>query len=197
VVKSEALRDGATRLTFRIVQDDATRALWPHATEALNIVTIGRTLDIELVTRNTGNNPITIGDAFHTYFEVSDIRRCTIHGLGNCPYFDKVDGGKKKQQAGPVIIQGEVDRIYFDSTADVLINDPGLNRRIRVSKRGSRSTVVWNPGVEKADKMGDFGPAGYLNMVCVESTNAADDVVQIPAGGEHRLWVRYSVEPLG
>jgi hypothetical protein len=22
-------------------------------------------------------------------------------------------------------------------------------------------------------------------------------VVQIPAGGEHRLWVRYSVEPLG
>lgn len=34
-------------------------------------------------------------------------------------------------------------------------------------------------------------------MVCVESTNAADDVVQIPAGGEHHLWVRYSVEPLG
>jgi glucose-6-phosphate 1-epimerase len=57
--------------------------------------------------------------------------------------------------------------------------------------------VVWNPWTEKANKMGDFGPDGYLQMVCVESTNAADDVVQVPAGGEHRLWVRYSVEPLG
>ena len=197
VVKTDTLRDGATRLTFRIVQDDATRAQWPHATEALNIITIGRSLDIELVTRNTGNAAVTIGDAFHTYFEVGDIRRCTIHGLGNCPYLDKVDGGKKKQQTGPVIIDGEVDRIYLDSTADVLIDDPTLNRRIRVSKRGSRSTVVWNPGIEKAMKMGDFGDNGHLNMVCVESTNAADDVVQIPAGGEHRLWVRYSVEPLG
>jgi len=45
-------------------------------------------------------------------------------------------------------------------------------------------------------KMGDFGNNGHLNMVCVESTNAADDVVSIPAGSEHRLWVRYSVEPL-
>ena len=197
VTKTEALRDGGTRLTFRIVQDDATRAQWPHATEALNMVTVGRSLDIELVTRNTGNGPVTIGDAFHTYFEVSDIRRCTIHGLGNCPYLDKVDGGKKKQQVGPVMIDGEVDRIYLDSTADVLIDDPGLHRRIRVAKRGSRSTVVWNPGVEKAVKMGDFGSNGHLNMVCVESTNAADDVVQVAAGGEHRLWARYSVEPLG
>jgi len=34
-------------------------------------------------------------------------------------------------------------------------------------------------------------------MVCVESANAADDVVTIAAGGEHRLWVRYGVEPIG
>jgi glucose-6-phosphate 1-epimerase len=178
------------------VQDDATRAQWPHASEALSIVTVGRTLDIELVTRNTGSSAITVGDAFHTYFEVSDIRHCAIHGLGNCPYLDKVDGGKSKQQVGAVTIGEEVDRIYLDSTADVLIDDPGFRRRIRVSKRGSRSSVVWNPWTGKAAKMGDFGPNGYLNMVCVESTNAADDVVSIPAGGEHRLWVRYGVEPL-
>ena len=196
VVSTEALRDGATRLTFRIVQDEATRAQWPQASEALNVVTVGKALEIALVTRNTGSAPFTLGDAFHTYFEVSDIRDCRIHGLGSCPYLDKVDGGKKNQQVGPVAIGEEVDRIYLDSVADVLIDDPGYQRRIRVSKRGSRSSVVWNPWIEKAAKMGDFGPDGYLNMVCVESTNAADDVVQIPAGGEHRLWVRYSIEPL-
>jgi glucose-6-phosphate 1-epimerase len=34
-------------------------------------------------------------------------------------------------------------------------------------------------------------------MVCVESANAADDLVRVAAGGEHRLWVRYTAEPLG
>jgi glucose-6-phosphate 1-epimerase len=197
VLATEALRDGSTRLTFRIVQNDATRAQWPHACEALNTVTVGKALEIRLATRNTGTSPITVGDALHTYFEVSDIRQVRIHGLGNCPYLDKVDGGKKKQQAGAVTIDGEVDRIYLDSTADCLIDDPGMKRRIRIAKRGSRATVVWNPWTEKAAKMGDFGTDGYLNMVCVESANAADDAVTIPPGGMHRLWVRYSVEPFG
>jgi D-hexose-6-phosphate mutarotase len=196
VAGTERLRDDRTRITFKIVQDDATKAQWPHASEALNIFTVGAALEIELITRNTGSSAFTVGDAFHTYFEVSDIRDCRIHGLGGLPYLDKVDGGKKKQQAGAVTIGAEVDRIYLDSVADVLIDDPGYNRRIRVAKRGSKSSVVWNPWVEKANKMGDFGPNGFLNMVCVESTNADADVVQIPAGGEHRLWVRYSVEAL-
>jgi len=196
VVSSEKCRDGSTRLCFQIRQDDATRAQWPHNCEALNVITIGRSLDIELVTRNTGSATFTLGDAFHTYFEVSDIRNCRIHGFGGCPYVDKVDGGRKKQQVGAIVIGDEVDRIYLDSTADVMIDDPGMARRIRVAKRGSRSSVVWNPWTEKAAKMGDFGPDGFLQMVCVESTNAADDVVEIPAGGEHHLSVRYSVEKL-
>lgn len=197
VIEAKVLNEGSTQLTFRIRQDDATRVQWPHASEALNIITVGKTLGLELVTRNTGASAITVGDAFHTYFEVSDIRHCRIEGMDGCPYLDKVDGGKRKQQTGPVTIGAEVDRIYLGSTSDVLIDDPGLKRRIRIAKRGSRSSVVWNPWADKAAKMGDFGADGYLHMVCVESSNAADDVVTIPAGGEHRLWVRYSVEPRG
>jgi glucose-6-phosphate 1-epimerase len=33
-------------------------------------------------------------------------------------------------------------------------------------------------------------------MVCVESANAADNVVSIAPGEEHRLWVRYGIERL-
>jgi glucose-6-phosphate 1-epimerase len=33
-------------------------------------------------------------------------------------------------------------------------------------------------------------------MVCVESANADADVVQLPAGESHELWVRYSVEKI-
>jgi glucose-6-phosphate 1-epimerase len=125
------------------------------------------------------------------------VRQVRIHGLGNCPYLDKVDAGARKQQSGPVRIGAEVDRIYLDSVADCLIDDPGLRRRIRVAKSGSRSTVVWNPWTEKAAKMGDFGgPSGYLHMLCVESANAAEDVVSLAPGASHTLAVAYSIEPL-
>ena len=160
------------------------------------MVTVGRTLALDLVTRNTGKEPIVIGDALHTYFEVSDIRNVTIRGLEDCPYIDKMDNGSRKRQEGPVTIGAETDRIYLDSTADCLIEDPGLKRRIRIAKRGSRSTVVWNPWIEKAAKMGDFGENGYLNMVCVESANAAEDVVTVAPGGAHSLQVVYGVERL-
>jgi len=50
--------------------------------------------------------------------------------------------------------------------------------------------------VAKAEKMGDFGPEGHLGMVCVESGNAADDVVAVAPGAQHVLAVAYSVEPL-
>ncbi len=197
VVHSEALAGGATRVVFRLIENDATRAQWPHPTPVECHITVGASLEIELVTRNAGAAPVTIGQALHTYFEVSDIRHVTIDGLDGCPYLDKVDGGQRKRQAGPVSFSGEVDRIYLDSVVACRIDDPGLRRRIVISKRGSRSTVVWNPWIEKAAKMGDLGDDGYLRMVCVESANAADDVVTIAPGAEHRLWVRYDIEAAG
>lgn len=192
----QMLQSGAIQLLFRIEQSDATRAQWPHASEAEMLMSIGSTLEMTLITRNNDSKPFTIGDALHTYFEVGDVRETKVQGLDGCPYFDKVDGGQRKQQSGAVTIDQEVDRIYINSTADCVIEDPVLKRRIRIAKTGSASTVVWNPWIEKANKMGDLGDNGYLKMLCVESTNAASDVVSIPAGGEHRLWVRYSVEAL-
>lgn len=187
---------GTTRLEFQLMETEATRAQWPHRTPVSLAVQVGSSLEFELVTRNEGDAPVVIGDALHTYFQVGDVRRIEILGLESCPYLDKVGGGRQVQH-GPVRIEAETDRIYLESSADCLIVDPVLQRRIRIEKRGSRSSVVWNPWIEKSAKMGDFGPDGYLRMVCVESTNAADDVVRIAPGGEHRLWVRYSLESLG
>ena len=196
VIGAKALKDSGTWLAFRLAPTDATRAQWPHPCELVLQVVVGNTLDMDLGTLNTGTAPITIGDALHTYFEVSDLREVAIHGLDGIPYIDKVNGSAQKQQAGPISIYQEVDRIYFNTGHDCVIEDPAWKRRIRIAKLGSRSTVVWNPWIEKANKMGDLGENGYLNMVCVESTNAADDVVTIAPQQEHHLWVRYSVEAL-
>jgi D-hexose-6-phosphate mutarotase len=45
--------------------------------------------------------------------------------------------------------------------------------------------------------MGDFGSdTGYRSMVCVESANAASNVVKIAPGDTHTLRVIYSVEKI-
>lgn len=196
VLEARAMPNGSTAIVLQLIPSDATRKQWPHATDLELHINVGKTLAMELLTRNRDSAPVTIGQALHTYFGVSHVRDITIHGLGGCAYLDKVDGFARKQQTGPITLSGETDRIYLDSTADCMIDDPRWKRRIRVAKSGSRSTVVWNPWIEKAKQMGDLGPDGYINMVCVESANAADDVVTIPPGGTHSLRVRYSVEPL-
>jgi D-hexose-6-phosphate mutarotase len=193
----EALADGSTRLTLTLAPGEATRVQWPYPSRATNVITVGRDLTIALVTRNLGGEPFVLGEALHTYFAVSDVRKTPIRGLEGCRYVDKVAGGEVRTQEGAVVIGGEVDRVYLGTAADCTIDDPGLGRRIRIAKEGSRSTVVWNPWEAKAAQMGDFGPEGYLGMVCVESGNALEDVVTVPAGGEHALTVRYGVERLG
>ena len=179
----------ATQVVLRLVPNEAS---WPYPSELECRIKVGQTLEMELITRNTGLEPFTLGCALHTYFEVGDVRKIEILGLEEAAYIDKVNGGKNRQ-SGPVTVNSEVDRIYLDTASDCLIRDPIYNRVIRVEKEGSRSTVVWNPWVDKADKMGDLGDDGYLNMLCVESCNAADDVAIVPPGKSHRLSVRYSV----
>ncbi len=196
VVSTAALSDGRTRLVFELPSSEATRTWWPHDTALQLQITVGATLEMDLVTRNNSPASVEIGQALHTYFQVSDVRKVEVHGLEGCAYLDKVDGGLRKHQHASVTIAAEVDRIYLDTAADCLIEDPGLQRRIRIAKRGSRATVVWNPWLEKANKMGDLGDDGYLNMLCVESANAADDVVTLAPNEEHHLWVRYSVETM-
>lgn len=196
VVASAALPDGATRITFELAQNDATRAQWPHSSRVRNIVTVGRVLTVELVTENLGGKAFELGEALHTYIAVSDLDNMSITGLEGCTYIDKVDDGQRGVQNGAVTVTSEVDRVYLDTVADCVVEDRGLQRRVRIAKSNSRSTVLWNPWIEKADKMGDFGGNDHRGMVCVESANAASNVVTVVPGETHTLRAVYSVEKL-
>lgn len=194
VVASEALPDGATRIVFELQANDATRSQWPHPCKLRNTITVGKTLTLELQTENTGNQPFVIGEALHTYFVVGDINAVQVIGLENCDYLDKVQDFDRFTQAGAVTVAAEVDRVYLNTAADCVIHDAKLNRRIRIAKTGSHTTVVWNPWAEKSAQMGDMGDHGYVGMICVESANSAENVVTVGAGEVHGLKVVYSVE---
>lgn len=171
------------------------RRLWDGEAELSLVVALSDQLRVDLVTRNLGPAPVAITDALHTYFAIDDVAAIAVHGLESRPYLDKLQGFARLTQQGAITFAGEVDRIYQDTTDDIVIDDPGNARKIRIAKLGSTSTVVWNPWVEKSARLSHMPPDAYLGMVCVETTNAGGDVVTLNPRDSHRLSAILSVEP--
>jgi glucose-6-phosphate 1-epimerase len=187
VIGTSTLPDGRTQLLLGLVDTAETQAIWPQSFSLTIAITVGTTLQIELITRNTGNEAFNITQALHTYFTVGDISKVSVVGLEGTEYLDKVDGGQTKTQAGAVTVAGEVDRVYLNVPASLTIDDAALNRKINITSTGSKTAIVWNPWSEIAAKMVDLGDTDYQRLICVETANAANEIVAVPAGGEYRL----------
>ena len=192
----DTTQDASGQVVLRIglVDDASTRALWGHAFDLELIVTVGQTLSMALVTRNTGTAPFTITDALHSYFSVGNIAHTTVQGLDGCAYLDKVQSFAQARQTGAIAFTGETDRIYTDTTAECQIHDQAGGRHIRVAKQGSTSTVVWNPWSEREKAFADMAAGEYREMVCVETCNAGPDQVTLAAGQQHTLLAVISVD---
>ena len=64
----------------------------------------------------------------------------------------------------------EVDRVYTVPAEQPITVSEGSEPRFEVTRDMLSDVVVWNPWVEKAKGMADFGPDdGYKNMICVEA----------------------------
>jgi glucose-6-phosphate 1-epimerase len=189
------LPGGEIEIRLRLRDDENTRKLWPYAFQLQLRVVAGTSLELELLTANTGTEPVEVGGALHTYFLVGDAGEISIDGLDGRRYMDQLDGHRIKETRGTVKVEGEVDRIYLDAADQCLIDDPVLNRWIRMEKSGSNTTVVWNPWEDKSRRMADFPDEGYRSMVCIEATNAADDVRVLRPGQEHTLSQTITEEP--
>jgi len=187
VLSTATTPEGETHIQLGLTDTAETRELWPHAWELVLDIIVGDTLTMGLITRNRGNEPFTITQALHTYFRVGSIDGVRILGLDRTEYIDKVDSGAQKYQSGVVEITSEVDRIYMNVPPQLSIDDSTWKRQIQLTSEGSNSAVVWNPWSEKSAKFSDLSDDDYLRFVCVETTNAGADQIQILPGNEHRL----------
>jgi glucose-6-phosphate 1-epimerase len=191
-------RSGDTAVvSLSTVSDEETRAWWPYDFRLLHRVTIGAELTEELVVSNTGIKPLRFEEALHTYYRVSAADAIRIRGLDGVAYLDNTDDNREKQQEGDILFTAPTDRAYMNTTHAVEIVDPGLRRRIRLTKQNSRTTVVWNPWSSGAHSLGDLGDEEWRTMACAEASNIRDLAVELAPGQEHSMKTVIQVTALG
>lgn len=177
---------------FRLTDSDATRnSAWPHRFEAVYSVTVGARLGLALSVTNNDTRDFSYEEALHTYLAIGDIRSIMLTGLEGAPFVDRLAGhDPQPAESQPVRFEAETDRIYLDTTAAITVGG-AESRGITVTKAGSDSTVVWNPWIDKAAGMSDFGDSEWTQMVCVETCNIRSNAINLEPGETHTMSVWY------
>ncbi len=174
----------------------ASAANWPAALQLALHIRLDQRLHIRLISHNRGDLPLTISQALHSYFAVSDIRQVEVAELADCRYIETLEDWQVRQQTGPLRFNGETDRIYQGLPNRLTIRDPGWQRRVCLETHGSRSAVLWNPWSDKALRLSGFAADAWQRMLCIETANVWDDCVQLAGGASHSLGVSLWSEPL-
>jgi glucose-6-phosphate 1-epimerase len=152
----------------------------------LQVKVQSHTLTTTLTIHNTGETSFDYQTLLHTYFKIDnsgalDSSACYVNGLDRYTVEDKITGETYVQSDEKIIVDREFDRIYTPpvglnkvdvivSTGKEVTSKVNLVATAKMSdgKNVPVSVVVWNPYIEKAKAMGDFGDEQYQDMICVE-----------------------------
>jgi len=176
--------------------DESTRKWWPADFRLVYRVTFGIELKLELTVTNSGTTSLRFEEALHTYHRVGHIKNIHIRGLDGVTYLDNTDSNREKVQHGDVVIVSQTDRAYVNSQQTLELVDPGLHRRIYITKENSLTTVVWNPWRDGAQTMPDLGDDEWQQMVCAEASNVLGLAVNLAPGQQHTMKVNIRVADL-
>lgn len=169
LIDAAATGDGAFVSRFGLVDNAATRAIWPQAfTAELRVLFSATRLSVSLSVLNSGDTACRFTAALHSYLAVEAIEAVRLHGLNGLRYRDTALGGVAAvETAEALAIVGEVDRNYFDAPQSLLLREP--HGELRIEQSGFCDTVVWNPGPVKAAQLADLDPGGHQRFLCVEA----------------------------
>ncbi|HTN33487.1 MAG TPA: D-hexose-6-phosphate mutarotase [Marinobacter sp.] len=185
--KLEDVRESAHEVEISLSLDanEDFAGIWSgHALALITFTFSANDCQLALTTTNLDNQPMAFSQALHTYLPTQDITRSRLLGLGFSNYIDTLHNWEHHAQEGPVYFDGETDRIYEGSEPLIVVTPAGTRRIISV---GSDSTVVWNPGPDKAIRLSDFPDDAWRTMLCVETANAAGDYRVLNRGQSHTL----------
>ena len=161
---------------MQLADDEASRALWPHAfTAELSILIEDSRLDLELEIANTGDEAFEFTAALHTYLAVREVEESRIEGLHGFSYRDKTDADRVRRDSGDaLVIEAETDRVYHDVNRPLLLRE--YDRSLGVNADGFPDVVVWNPWLERSAAIADLPDDGFRRMLCIEAAAARQPV---------------------
>jgi glucose-6-phosphate 1-epimerase len=175
--------------------DEDSRKWWPYEFRLVHRITVGAALKLELTVSNTGTIPFHFEEALHTYNRVGNVEVLNITGLDQVTFLDNRDGNREMRQNGDFHFTGATDNAYIDTRDAAEIVDPALQRRIRLEKLDSRTTVVWNPWSDGASALADLGDDEWRQMACVEASNILGNAITLAPGAQHTMNAILSVIP--
>jgi len=185
--------DGGIYLSLLLTDTESSLGVWPYPFNLLLTVSLTDSLGVVLSTTNTGDKPFKISQALHSYVKVSDISSIVVEGLEGKHYLDKLDGFSEKIQNENVIVTQEIDRIYQDAPKQLLMKDSGCDSNLEITSAGSKTTVIWNPWQDTITNFPDLEKNNFRDFICIETANAANDMVNLAAGESHTMTASYKL----
>ena len=137
----------------------------PYFDKPFNVslkIHLGKTCEVAL----SCSGEFEATSALHTYFGIDNINHVVVKGLGDT-YQDRLTVENKPVTVGQMTFNQEVDRIYTNANTEITISDNV--RTIKLTTTNASDVVTWNPWIDKAKAMADFGDDEYQSMVCVEA----------------------------
>ena len=137
----------------------------PYFDKTFNVslkIHLGKTCEVDL----SCSGDFEATSALHTYFGIDNISHVVVSGLGDT-YQDRLTVENKPVTVGQMTFNQEVDRIYTNANTEITISDNVRN--IKLTTTNASDVVTWNPWIDKAKAMADFGDDEYQSMVCVEA----------------------------
>lgn len=180
VVRSEELGEGVSlTLQLRIAPFLATYR-----------VTFGNCLDLHFLVTNESQNIANCEIALHTYFATGPIQEVEINGLEELPRLDQLTQVYHEPTREPIRFERETDAIYHGEPNRIVLKDRAWDRDIILTPCGSKSTVVWNPWIEKSKRLNDLGDEDYHHFCCIETANIGDNRWVCVPGDSQEIAVR-------
>jgi glucose-6-phosphate 1-epimerase len=143
--------------------------LWPEKFKLIQTLVFSTTFSQQLSITNLSLKTVKFSSALHSYFAVSNPGNVQIPQLVDALFDDKISS--EKQQTDQLVnCIGPIDRIYYCSDKQVII-DEGLQRKITLEGSQCQQWVLWNPGLKIAGNMPDIHPHGENEFVCLEAAN--------------------------
>lgn len=176
-------KDDYIEVSLSLPMLQVNKAYWPHETGLKVIFKLSKSLSVSLKNTNLDKEEISFTQALHTYFPTPDIKTTQVDGLQGSQYIEFGEGPFDQN-----------DIVNFARETDMVYNNAPLVQKIKtqdgtisVARENSTSCVLWNPWIDKAQRLSNFQDDEYNKMLCLEAANVKQDTVKLAPGESHTL----------